>query len=141
MNLYAIILASVALGGIGISIWGWQILQKSRKIEQWPRTTGTIETSNPTSTINDLLPEIVFSYELDGKKYQKQFEFPEGTHPLPEFSKAYNDKYPIGKKVEVWYDPAQHEIATLEARAQGDWMILAMGIAMAIGGVLSLILI
>jgi len=140
MNFYSIILASVALGGIGISIWGWLILQKSRKIEQWPRTPGTIETSNPTSAVNDLLPEIVFSYQLDGKQYQKQFEFPEGTHPLPEFAKAYNDKYPVGKKVEIFYDPDQPEIATLEPGAQGDWMILAMGIAMVIGGILSLIL-
>jgi len=141
MNFYSIILASVALGGIGISIWGWLILQKSRKIEQWPRTPGTIETSNPTSAVNDLLPEIVFSYQLDGKKYQKQFEFPEGTHPLPEFAKAYNDKYPVGKKVEIFYDPDQPEIATLEPGAQGDWMILAMGVAMVIGGVLSLVLV
>jgi len=141
MNFYSIILASVALGGIGISIWGWLILQKSRKIEQWPRTPGTIETSNPTSAINDLLPEIVFSYQLDGKQYQKQFEFPEGTHPLPEFAKAYNDKYPVGKKVEIFYDPEQPETATLEPGAQGDWMILAMGIAMVIGGILSLILV
>ncbi len=141
MNLYSIILASVALGGIGISIWGWLILQKSRKIKQWPRIIGIIESSNPTSAENDLLPEIVFSYQLDGKKYQKQFEFPDGTHPLPEFSKAYNEKYPVGKKVEVFYNPDQHEAATLEPGAQGDWMILAMGIAMHIGGVLSLILV
>ncbi|MCF6337103.1 MAG: DUF3592 domain-containing protein [Gammaproteobacteria bacterium] len=141
MNFYSIILASVALGGIGISIWGWLILQKSRKVKQWPRTTGTIETSNPTSAENDLLPEIVFSYQLDGKKYQKQFEFPEGTHPLPEFAKAYNDKYPVGKKVDIFYDPEKHETATLEPGAQGDWMILAMGIALFIGGVLSLILV
>jgi len=141
MNFYSIILASVALGGIGISIWGWLILQKSRKIEQWPRTPGTIETSNPTSAVNDLLPEIVFSYQLDGKQYQKQFEFPEGTHPLPEFAKAYNDKYPVGKKVDIFYDPDQPETATLEPGAQGDWMILAMGIAMVIGGVLSLVLV
>ncbi len=140
MNLYFIILASVAFGGIGISIWGWLILQKSRKIEQWPRTTGIIEISDPTSPENDLLPNIIFSYQLDGKKYQKQFEFPEGTHPLPEFTKAYNDKYPVGKKVEVFYDPQQHETATIEPGTQGDWMILAMGLAMVIGGVLSLIL-
>ncbi|NOZ51904.1 MAG: DUF3592 domain-containing protein [Gammaproteobacteria bacterium] len=140
MNFYSIILTFTTLGGIGISVWGWLVLQKTRKIKQWPRTTGIIETSSPTSANNDLLPEIVFSYHLDGKKYQKQFEFPEGTHPLPEFTKAYNDKYPAGATVEVFYNPEQHEIATLEPSAQGDWMILAMGIAMMIGGVLSLVM-
>jgi len=43
--------------------------------------------------------------------------------------------------VEIFYDPDQPETATLEPGAQGDWMILAMGIAMVIGGILSLILV
>jgi hypothetical protein len=140
MNLYSVILAAVTLGGIGISIWGRLILQKSRKIEQWPQTKGKIEASNPTSKENDLLPEIIFSYQINGKNYRRQFEFPEGTHPLPEFTKAYNEKYPVGKTVDVFYDPEQPETATLEPGTQGDWMILAMGIAMTIGGALSLIL-
>lgn len=140
MNLYSIILAAVTLGGIGLSIWGWSILQKSRKMQQWPRTTGKIEVFNPSSKENDLLPEIIFSYHIDNKDYRKQFEFPEGTHPLPEFVTFYKNKYPVGSTVEVFYNPEQPEIATLEPSAQGDWMILAMGIAMMIGGALSLVL-
>lgn len=140
MNLYPIILALVTLGGIGISLWGWMILQKSRRTRQWPRTTGRIEVSNPSSAANDLLPEIVFSYRLDGKDYRRPFTFPEGTHPLPEFAKFYTEKYPVGATVDIYYQPDQPEIATLEPGAQGDWMILAMGIAMTLGGALSLLL-
>ena len=140
MNLYSIILAAVALGGIGISIWGWSILQTSRKRKQWPTTKGIIDTSNPTSPENDLLPEIIFSYTVNEKTYQRRFEFPEGTHPLPEFAKAYNTKYPVGAAVEVFYKPDQPEMATLEPDTQGDWMILALGIAMAIGGALTLLI-
>ena len=140
MNFYPVILVLVTLGGIGISIWGWLILRKSRKIEQWPQVIGIIEASNPRSTENDLLPEIVFSYQINETNYRRQFEFPEGTHPLPEFAKAYNNKYPVGTKVEVFYNPEQPDNATLEPGAQGDWMILAMGIAMMLGGALSLIL-
>ncbi|MDT8384321.1 MAG: DUF3592 domain-containing protein [Gammaproteobacteria bacterium] len=140
MNLYPIILALVALGGIGISLWGWMILQKSRRTRQWPRTTGRIEVSEPRSAENDLLPEIVFSYRLDGKDYRRPFTFPEGTHPLPEFATFYNKKYPVGAAVDIYYKPDQPEIATLEPGAQGDWMILAMGIAMTLGGTLSLLL-
>lgn len=140
MNLYSLILAAVTLGGVGISIWGWLILQKSRKVEQWPQVKGQIEASNPTSKENDLLPEIIFSYQVNEKTYRRQFQFPEGTHPLPEFSKAYNEKYPAGKIVDVFYNPEKPEIATLEPSTQGDWMILAMGVAMTIGGILSLAL-
>lgn len=140
MNLYSLILAIATLGGIGVTIWGWLILQKSRKTKQWPTTIGKIETSNPSSAENDLLPEIVFSYRVNNKDYRCQFQFPEGTHPLPEFTRSYNEKYPVGKTVDVFYNPEQPETATLEPGAQGDWMILALGIAMIIGGLLSFIL-
>jgi hypothetical protein len=139
MNLYALILAVATLGGIGLTIWGWKTLQKSRKIQLWPQTNGKIESFNDTSEQNDLLPEIIFSYEVEGESYRRQFEFPEGTHPLPEFVKFYHGKYPEGSTVTVFYSPEQHEIATLEPSAQGDWMILVMGVALAIAGGLSLV--
>lgn len=140
MNLYPAILACVTLAGIGLSFWGWSILQKSKKVKQWPRTKGTIESFKDSSMENDLLPEIIFSYQIDEKKYQRTFEFPEGTHPLPEFVTFYKNKYPVGVEVEIFYHPEHHDIATLEPGAQGDWMILAMGVAMVVGGALSLLL-
>ena len=138
MNFYSLILAFTTFAGVALSLWGWRTLQTSRAIERWPRTTGIIEVSDPSSEINDLLPDIVFSYQVKGKDYRKHFEFPEGTHPLPEFAKAYNDKYPVGAAVEVFHNPEKPEIATLEPGAQGDWMILAMGIALTLVGALSL---
>ena len=140
MNLYPAILTFVTLADIGLSFWGWSILQKSRKVEQWPRAKGKIESFKDSSEENDLLPEIIFSYQIDEKKYQRAFEFPEGTHPLPEFVTFYKNKYPVGAEVEIFYNPEQPEIATLEPGAQGDWMILAMGVAMVAGGGLSLLL-
>jgi hypothetical protein len=140
MNLYPVILALVTLGGIGLSLWGWSIMQKSRTMEQWPRTNGKIESFKDTSKENDLLPEIIFSYHVNGKNYRRQFDFPEGTHPLPEFVTFYKNKYPVGAEVEISYNPKQPETATLEPSTQGDWMILAMGIAFVIGGAVSLIL-
>ena len=140
MNLYSAILAFVTLAGIGLSFWGWSILQKSQKVKQWPRTKGTIESFKDSSDENDLLPEIIFSYQVNNKNYRRTFEFPEGTHPLPEFVTFYKNKYPVNSEVEIFYNPEQPAIATLEPGAQGDWMILAMGVAMVIGGLLSLLL-
>lgn len=140
MNLYSVILAAVTLGGIGLSIWGWSILKTSRKREQWPRAKGSIESFKNSSKENDLLPEIMFTYQVNDKNYRRQFTFPEGTHPLPEFVTFYKNKYPVGAEVEIFYNPENAEDATLEPGAQGDWMILAMGIAFVVGGVLSLIL-
>lgn len=140
MNLYSIILGTVLVGGIIISIWGWRVLARSNKIKSWPVTKGTIEQASPSSEANDLLPHIEFSYQAKGNTYQCVFRFPEGTHPLPEFNQAYLDKYPVGKEVEVYYDPEKPETATLEPETQGDWMILALGIMMVVGGAVTLLL-
>ncbi len=139
MNLYPLILAAVAIGGIGISIWGWKTLQRARCVEAWPTVSGSIVACEPTSEVNDLLPDIIFSYQIDGHDYRRSFEFPEGTHPLPEFTRSYMERYPVGKKVDIYYDPENPENATLEPGSQGDWMILVLGIMMTLGGVIALI--
>lgn len=135
MNLYSLILISVAIGGIGISIWGWRILQASKRVAQWPTVQGRIETSTLSSGHNDLLPDIRYHYEVAGQNYQSRFEFPSGTHPLPEFSRSYVEKYPVGASVTVYYNPQNADDSTLEPGAQGDWMILALGLLLAVGGV------
>ena len=140
MNLYPVILGTVLVGGVIITAWGWKVLARSRKMKSWPITKGIIEHASPSSESNDLLPHIEFSYQVAEKTYQRTFEFPEGTHPLPEFNQAYLDKYPVGKEVNVYFNPEQPETATLEPEAQGDWMILALGIMMIIGGAAALIL-
>lgn len=139
MNLYSVILSLATLGGIGITIWGWLILARSRKTKQWPTTEGRIEVSETSSTVNDLLPHIVFSYRVNGKQYRCNFKFPEGTHPLPEFNQTYLKKYPVGNNIPVFFNPEQPDIATLEPETQGDWMILTLGIMMTVGGVVTLL--
>lgn len=141
MNLYPIILGLVVLGGIGISIWGWRVLAASRKARQWPRVEGVIEEAELSSATNDLLPHIVFSYQVEDKQYRRAFEFPEGTHALPEFAQSYVRKYPVGARVQVYYDPGQADHATLEPGAQGDWMILVLGLLMVVGGLAALLLV
>ncbi|WP_455198511.1 DUF3592 domain-containing protein [Kaarinaea lacus] len=140
VNLYPIILGAVLVGGIIITIWGWLVLAKTKKMKSWPTTSGVIEQASEESEANDLLPHIVFSYKVEGINYLRAFKFPEGTHPLPEFNKAYLDRYPVGKVVIVYYDPSRPDNATLEPETRGDWMILALGIMMIIGGAGALLL-
>ena len=139
MNPYLIILGAVIAGGLGVSLWGWQTLCRSRRMGQWPTVEGVIEACEPSAEDNDLLPDIVFSYRVDDRDYRRRFTFPEGTHPLPEFTRMYMERYPVGKAVKVHYDPQHPEDATLETASQGEWMILALGIAMVVGGALALL--
>jgi len=135
MNFYPIIIVSIFLFGVAISIWGWRILAQSKTMRQWPTVTGQIKSAQMGGGDDDLLPHIIFTYEINGQAYERVFEFPEGTAPLPEFSAAYLDKYPAGAQVPVYHHPEDPSNATLEHSSQGDWMVLALGLMMAIGAV------
>jgi hypothetical protein len=138
VNGYFFIILSVILGGLGISVWGWRIQRRSQRIQQWPRTTGVIEESAMGAAQSDLLPHIRYAYAVGGRDYRQTFQFPSGTHPLPEFSRAYLEKYPLGAKVQVYYAPQDPQQSTLEPGAQGDWLILLLGVLMVVGGIAAL---
>lgn len=139
MNAYPIIIGLVILGGIGVTALGWQIMRQSKKVREWPSIEGLIIESEPTSELDELLPHIVYSYKVDDQTLQQTFEFPSGTNPMPEFAQAYVKKYPLDAKVQVFYNPQQPQQSTLEPGAQGDWMVLALGIMMAAGGAAALL--
>jgi hypothetical protein len=139
MNAYAIILVVVTLGGIGVSVWGWRVLKAAQQAGSWPTVDGIIDECKPAAEDYDLLPLIIYSYTVDGENFQRRFEFPSGTHPMPEFVQSYLDKYPQGAAVKVFYNPETPDESTLEPGARGDWMILALGIMMAVGGAASLV--
>ncbi len=139
MNPYFILLALVTLGGIGITIWGWQILGRSQKVRNWPSVEGVIEVSKLSSEQDDLLPHIAYRYDINDETLRSSFEFPSGTQPLPEFSQTYVRKYPVGARVQVYYNPQHKHQSTLEPGSQGDWMVLVIGVFMAVGGAAALL--
>jgi hypothetical protein len=136
-NPYTIILGTVIVGGLAITVWGWIIMTKAKKMQSWPTTKGIIKESRPEAEYNDLLPHIAFSYQVANNQYNTTFMFPEGTHPSQQFSQAYLDKYPVGTEVTVYFNPDHPETATLEPETKGDWMILALGVMMVIGGIIT----
>jgi hypothetical protein len=139
LNPYVVILSMFIVIGVFTTIWGWLIIAKVKKIRQWPGTEGEIAKSAPGLKINDLLPEIVFNYTVDGRRYTKSQEFPSDLTPDKEFTDTYLNKYPVGAKVRVFYDPHDPEQATLEPGfISGDWMVFALGVGMTLFGVLSL---
>ena len=139
MNAYLFIIIATLLFGLGISLWGWRIRQQSQRRSQWPQAAGRIEESAPGAEQNDLLPHILYAYQVDGRDYRQVFQFPSGTHPLPEFTQSYLDKYPVGAPVRVYYDPQAPQHSTLEPSTQGDWLILLLGMLMVLGSVVALV--
>lgn len=123
-----------------MTLWGWSIIAAARRSLRWPQVDGVIEQCDLSSTEDDLLPHIVFSYIVNGQQQRCQLEFPGGTTPTPEFATSYVQRYPLGAQVRVFYNPAKVEQATLEpGMRQGDWMVFVLGLLATIGGVLFLI--
>ena len=140
MNTYLIIILLVVIGGVVTSVWGIRVLKASHTKKQWPTVEGTVKESEAESKHDELLPHILFQYDVNHQSYSNVIEFPPDTNPLPEFARAYIEKYPVGTTVLVYYNPEQAGESTLEPSLQGDWMILAMGLMMAIGGAAALVL-
>ncbi len=136
---YVVLLGMITLIGIIATIWGWLIIAKVKKAKKWPSIDAKIVKSKRGMKHSDLLPEVVFDYTVDGRRYTKTQEFPADLTPDKEFTDTFLKKYPSGTMVEVYYDPFDPEQATLEtAFISGDWMVFAMGVGMTVFGVVSL---
>jgi len=136
-NPYSIILGLFFFSGVLVTLWGIRVIVQARKTLKWPFVGGKIEESKINFGAGDLLPHIVFSYRVGEHDYRQKMKFPADITPSQEFAKSYVDKYPVGFLVQVFYDSENPETATLEpGPAEGDWLILVIGVAMLILGIL-----
>jgi hypothetical protein len=134
-NPYAVVIGLFLLGGLLATLWGLIIILKARKTQDWPYVEGVIEESRLSSDKNDLLPYILFSYSIGERDYRQTMEFPVDITPSQEFAKSYVQKYPVGSRAQVYYDPDNPQNATLEpGLGKGDWLVLAMGLGMLVLG-------
>lgn len=139
-NPYVIILVLFVVAGVAATLWGLTIIVKGRRTLRWPSTEGAIEESRLVSDTDDLFPHILFSYRVGVQTYRRELGFPGGTSPTPEFAASYVKKFPVGARVRVFYNPERPDQATLEpGLAQGDWMILTLGILATLLGILLLV--
>ncbi len=139
-NAYAVILWLFLLGGLVVTGWGWSIMAAARRTLRWPQVDGVIERCDISSNEDDLLPLIVFSYFVDGQQQSVKIEFPTGTMPTPELAAGYVERYPLGSRVRVFYNPTNIQQSTLApGMGQGDWMIFALGVMATIVAIMSLV--
>ena len=136
-NPYTIILSLFLVAGFITMLWGLRIILQAQKTKQWPSVDGVIEESKPSSEENDLLPYIQFGYAVEDVSYQQTMTFSSDITPTQEFALSYTQKYPVGTKVQVFYDPANPQDATLEpGLGKGDWLVLVIGTGTFILGIL-----
>ncbi|MCA9918240.1 MAG: DUF3592 domain-containing protein [Anaerolineales bacterium] len=119
--------------GIGISIWGWSVLQNARVSESWPVTDGEILTSNVRIDNDDdgtsYFGDVTFRYAVDDVVYTSDtVSFGQYGSSNRGHAEEIVTKYPAGNGVTVHYDPADPGTAVLEPGVTGSsYFMLAFG--------------
>lgn len=122
------------LAGAGVSWWGWNILQDSRRSESWPTTDGQITYSGVRESRDDdgttYYADVEFAYVVDDRRYTADtVSFGQYGSSNRRHAAGIVAQYPVGQEVAVYYDPAVPETAVLEPGVTwSSYMVLGIGL-------------
>lgn len=113
-----LVAAVFVLIGLGISINGVDRASAGEASRSWPATGGQITASSVGISMSDdgteYSPDVSYIYQVEGREYDGSRISFGGTNGGEEEAIRYTQRYPIGKKVSVYYDPSRPERAVLE---------------------------
>lgn len=125
------------VGGGLLLFWGLPSYSRAKASTEWPTVDGEVAASqvrksssfrnNKTKTTYSAA--VLFSYTVDGKQYESDVIWPGGgyqsTSNVPH--QAVVDRYPPGKAVQVYYDPAVPQRGVLEPGVHfAEYMLLGI---------------
>lgn len=120
--------------GIGLGIWGWGVLTNARVSEGWPTAAGRVvrsevEHSTDSEGGDSYLPQIDYRYQVEGQDYENdRVRYGENSYSNRRQAEAEAEKYPVGRQVEVYYEPGDPENSVLEPGATlGSYLGVCMG--------------
>lgn len=138
-------ITAVVLVGVAalLAVIGWFQGRGARESQRWNTTEGevmdatVIQYSHEThdGTMLAYRPRIIYGYRICGRDYvSERLNFGTGVHSsIRAFAENKAKKFPVGSKVQVFYDPQNPNEATLERSAPGSRvMYLVAGIMLLI---------
>ncbi len=122
---YFLIGLLVALIGAGFFIWGGVIYAKAGASDAWPSTEGVVVVSKVRRSGNTqpgdrrykFTPQVEYRYAVAGSEYaSKRIDFSSVTVSHKNSGRAMQvvNRYPVGKQVDVYYDPGNPAFAVLQ---------------------------
>ncbi|MBS0009949.1 MAG: DUF3592 domain-containing protein, partial [Bacteroidales bacterium] len=122
----------IVIGGFVFFMWGLPPMQYAAASKAWPSVPGKITRSEVETYRKDgktqYLPDIAYNYTVDGKQYASSKvtvgDPPSTSNISP--AKRLQSEYPVGKEVEVYYDPEVHSSSTLKTGIQRNDIMLAV---------------
>lgn len=137
---------AVATGGVAFAIFGVSLHERARAIARWPAVRGRISAARvleepsrcgdgPTTML--YRPDIRFEYQVAGRAYaaQRLQALGERAASWRSYADGVVARYPVGREVLVYYDPANPHDATLERTRTSAWALgmILLGGGLAIG--------
>jgi hypothetical protein len=120
--------------GSGLSWWGWNILQNAKASSTWPKVQGVVtQSAVGTSAIamEAILPaEVTYEYSVKNLQHTSEtIKFGENSYGDRQPAADIVARYPIGKKVNVSYDPASPDKSVLEPGVtSGSYIVIGIGV-------------
>ena len=102
-------------------------------MSDWQVTQGTIGKSAVKQSGGALFPDIEYQYFVSGVEYKgNNVTIPPEMLFDADVAKGLLEEYPVGKKVDVFYNPEIHRVAVLEKEAAvGNGLMLVLVILIA----------
>ena len=121
--------------GIGLTYWGWNILQNARASESWPTADGIVTRSQVSHSTDaeggdSYQPQVTYTYSAINSTYENNtIKFGENSYSSRKKADGIAASYPVGKNVTVYYDPQQPIKSVLEPGVSGgSYIVLGIGI-------------
>lgn len=123
------------LVGLGLTYWGWNILQNARASALWPTADGVVTRSEVTRSTDpdngdSYSPEVTYTYTVNNvSQTDKTIKFGENSYSSRRKADEVVGNYPVGKNVTVYYDPEKPERSVLEPGVSGgSYIVIGIGI-------------
>jgi hypothetical protein len=119
------------MGLILVVIWS-TLRKRARRTLTWPQVPGKILESKVVSSSDgeSTIAQILYSYEVNGIPLQSRSVGASGMMTASDIV----GRYPVGRAVQVFYDPELPGSAVLERNASALALILVMAIASVLAG-------
>lgn len=97
-------------------------------MDEWNIVQGIITKSSVKLAGAAFIPDIEFQYSVLGVEYKgKSVTIPPDMIYDKQVAQGLLEEYPVGKQVDVFYNPNSHHVSVLEKEAAvGSWWILLM---------------
>jgi hypothetical protein len=122
--------AVFVLVGLGVLAWGIHLTLQGLTSQNWPAVQGTIisseiQESEDSDSGTVYGASVRYAYRVDGIDYTgSKVSFADISASDSSIAIRVVGRYPAGRSVAVYYDPAQPKTAVLETGVSGNFLLL-----------------